>query len=298
MRIRLYGAKHLNTYLSHNFMNYHFYNSMNGPKPTYYSFTTIDIMFRKGVLPSTTPKYEFKGIRDCLQSVEQALEKCEENPYVIFVLDEPSFLDCFLKSGESLLTKSWEAYDPSINHLLIKMESQFHGVALRAFERVFDAWDMDSHCPLVTTGRTICRGSSGKKKEPASTWIPRHSGRKWPTVVLEVTYNETPKKMEENAKFWLTESSEVATVLTVEVFKRGRISVKQWNMRGATAVPSQAMEIVRNPAPNCKKIQGSIRLALKDIYLRPKRQHETDFVLTPHAMEQIASPIWHTQFGD
>ncbi|KAJ5823663.1 hypothetical protein N7447_006003 [Penicillium robsamsonii] len=261
------------------------------------------------VLPSTTPKYEFKGIQHCLQIVEGPDDQDEQyegymdsrNPYVIFTIDERSFLDCFVNSEERSLGKSWECYDPSINELLVKiMESGPHAVGTTAFTRLFDGWlgPDDPNYPLVGTAAMLYRGSSNKKKRADCSWKPGHSGldRGWPTIVVEVAYSETTAKMMRDVKFWLNEcSGHVNIVLTVNIHERRRISIEQWKMGNRTAFPVQKLEIARNPAPNCEKIQGRMRFSFEDIHLRPKGPDDIDFIISHRDIENLAHQVWHQQ---
>lgn len=261
------------------------------------------------VLPSTTPKYEFKGIQHCLQVVEgpgEQDEQCEgymdsRNPYVIFTIDERSFLDCFQNSEESSLRKSWEFYDPSTNELLVNiMETTPHAVGTTAFTRIFLAWSEPSNpnYPLVGTGTALFRGSSNQKKRADCSWMPEHPGldRRWPTIAVEVAWSEPRGKMIKDVNFWLNESSgQVNIVLTVNIYERGRISIEQWKMGAHAPVPVQKIEITRNPAPKCEKIQGSMRLSFEDIHLRPKGPNDTDFIISHRDMEILADQVWHEQ---
>ncbi|KAJ9489682.1 hypothetical protein VN97_g3570 [Penicillium thymicola] len=226
------------------------------------------------VLPSTTRRYEFKGIQHCLEIVEGPEEEDEQyeqyagstlldGKYVIFTIDEGSFLDCFLNAEESSLRKSWEAYDPSMNELLVKtIESVPHSVGTGTFTHLFHRWlgPYDANYPLIGIGTTSCRGSSNNRKRPDCAWVPKHSGldRKWPTIVVEVSYSETPAKMMRDVNFWLNESSgQVNIVLTVRIHERRRISIQQWKMGNRTPFSVQKLEIAKNPAPNYKSLSAS-----------------------------------------
>ncbi|KAJ6138912.1 hypothetical protein N7471_005398 [Penicillium samsonianum] len=61
-------------------------------------------------------------------------------------------------------------------------------------------------------------------------------------------------------------------------------------------IPTQKIEIVRKPAPNCPKVNGQLKLQFRAIFLREKKGTETDFVLTERDMEHIARLIWAVQF--
>ncbi|KAJ5511334.1 hypothetical protein N7453_003437 [Penicillium expansum] len=238
-------------------------------------------MSYEDVLPSTTPKYEFKGIQDCIQILENSEYPGEQDgaymdsldAYIIFIIDERSFLDCFENSDERLLRKSWKFYDPSINLLVVRaMTSQIHEAAKRGFEQLFDAWvGFDENYPLRPTGNA------------------------------SFPWTEKRQKLEHDMRFWLTEcNDQVNIALTVSVHKRGTISVEEWRAMGANQppVPRQRITIARDPGPNGSRVQGRLRLRYEDIHLRERPQNATDFTLTTRNMEYIANMVWDIQFRD
>jgi len=267
-------------------------------------------MFYEDVLPSTTPRYEYEGIQHCLQILEQWSERSEResrpNPYLIFAIDERSFLECFVNSGESLLTKSWETYDHSSNHVLIKMQSVEHATAAGAFDVIFTLWAHGVRdTPLSSTSTRIVRGHT-RTKRADSSWTPRDPpaprSTKWPTLAVEVAWSEPRAKLQQDVAFWLNESKgEVKAALTITVRAHGRIAIEEWVLptTGNTTIPypNQKIEIVRNPGPNCPRIQGQLTLQFRDIFLRDKRGKETDFTLSHSDMEEIGDSVWKFQFN-
>ncbi|KAJ5153670.1 uncharacterized protein N7500_009109 [Penicillium coprophilum] len=225
-------------------------------------------MFYQDYLPAA-PKYDFKGVEDCLQILSKPSNMKE---YVIFTLDERCFLDHFLNSEDQILNK-WESYDPSVNQLLIRMASAPHEVAVNAFNGIFRDWNGkgDDNHPLVPTGR----------------------GSEWPSIVVEGIWEETREKAADDMRFWLTESEgKVKVALTITVHKRGRLLIEQREMQGACATPVQKIDIVRNPAPNCQKVQGHMPLPFEDIKNHPEMKSDEDFVINAQDMEAMAKQVW------
>ena len=259
------------------------------------------------VLPSNTPKYEFRGIQDCLQILDRQCEQYEGytgimNPWIIFIIDGQSFLECFENGEESLLRKSWKLYEPSTNHLFIEMPiSDIHESAKVAFEEQFLIWARKNP-RLLPTGSANFRGSK-RNQHPDAGWRPKYSagGRTtdWPTIVIEVVWNERRVQVEEDVKFWLTESrGQVNVAVTVTVHSRGRIYIEEWRSRGPNrAVPRQKIEIVRHPAPNCSRVSGSFRVPYEKIHTQKRPKNGSDFVLGLEQMESIADIVWGVQFN-
>lgn len=147
------------------------------------------------VLPSNTPKHEFRGVQDCLQILERQREQYEGymgiiNPYIIFIIDDRSFLEYFKNGDERRLRKSWKLYERSTNHLVIERPtSTVHEAAKGAFEALFALWAArDLNHPLIATGNASFQGTSNTEKAADSGWRPGYStgGREtdWPTIAV------------------------------------------------------------------------------------------------------------------
>ncbi|KAJ5164022.1 uncharacterized protein N7500_005852 [Penicillium coprophilum] len=107
------------------------------------------------VLLATTPRYNHEGFEQCLKMIDQEgeLSECEEsgglsNPYAIMDIEEESFIDCFVNSGESFRL-SWELYGHASQFTLLKAsESAIHAVATGTFEGIFSVWTRELDCTL------------------------------------------------------------------------------------------------------------------------------------------------------
>jgi hypothetical protein len=64
--------------------------------------------------------------------------------------------------------------------------------------------------------------------------LPRNQGRKWPSLSVEVGYSDSPRKLAEDARWWIEESEdEVRDVITIELDKaRREMNVSQWRVCG------------------------------------------------------------------
>ncbi|KAJ5988853.1 hypothetical protein N7481_004063 [Penicillium waksmanii] len=90
-------------------------------------------------------------------------------------IDEYSFLNCFVKSDEKLLTFLWRCYDYISQSVLIEMESNAHAAAIGAFSAIFSTWARPvTDTPLAdTASMNVCEES--KVKKPDFSWTPLHS---------------------------------------------------------------------------------------------------------------------------
>ncbi|CAI7658028.1 unnamed protein product [Penicillium viridicatum] len=68
------------------------------------------------------------------------------------------------------------------------------------------------------------------------------------------------------------------------VHARGRITIQQWGRNRRPdgsmdlCIHAQRIEIVRKPAPNCPRVSENLKLQLRDVYLRDKKEMDKDFV--------------------
>lgn len=272
----------------------------------------LNMMSFEDVIPSTTPRYKYQGIQECLDIIDRESEKYAQhgdisNPYVVMEIDERSFLDCFVESDEKLLTLSWETYDYISHSILIKMESNIHAVGIGAFNTIFSTWARPvADTPIYQTNTMHVRGKTkGKRADISWTPINPPAGRsiKWPTLVGEVTWMERRSKLVQDMKFWLEESHrQVKVALAITIHARGRITIEKWETNPSSddgimsPFPTQKIEIVRKPAPNCPRITGELVIKFKDVFLRERKGTENDFVLTESDMEEMARGIWAFQF--
>ncbi|CAG8398951.1 unnamed protein product [Penicillium salamii] len=241
------------------------------------------------LVPSNTKRYRYEGHRQCLEVLEQEAERwereevllgCEYNPYFIMDVDEASFLESFVNSGDKLLMLSWEIYDHLYQSALLKMESSAHAVAAGAFNTIFSAWARRVVDPLLSsTGTRTVRGQTRTKKADISwspTEMPNGRSHKWPTFVGEVAWSERRTKLEADIKFWMNDPDS-----------------SRWKRNDyKPPSPDQKIEIVYNPRPGCPRVKGQLDIKFSDVCLRDKQEEESDFFLTATDMEELSRHIW------
>ncbi|KAJ5851867.1 uncharacterized protein N7529_011252 [Penicillium soppii] len=271
------------------------------------------MMSFQNFLPSNTPRYRYEGYHECLRLFEEEYEKfeheedplgCTYNPYFIMDIDERSFLECFVNSGDNLLTLSWEIYDHVYQSTLLRMQSSAHAVAIGTFSTIFAAWARRVTHPILlnTTDRTV-RGNSRTKKADIS-WTPEEvpSGRshKWPIFVGEVAYSEPRSKLIEDMRFWLEDpESSVNVAITISVL-RGRILIESWEVSDNKPLsPTQKIEIVRNLQLGCRQVSGRLEIKFSDVFLREPKPttRERNFIMTTADMHELATAIWEFQYS-
>jgi hypothetical protein len=231
---------------------------------------------------------------------EEVALGCAYNPYFVMEIDECSFHECFVNSGERLLTLSWEIYDHVSHSALLKMQSSPHAVAIGTFETIFSAWARRVTDPyLLPTASANVRGQTWNK-QPDISWrpmeMPHGRSHKWPTFVVEVAYSERRSKLQRDMNFWLGEpESSVNAAITISVL-RNKIMVESWERGHDNPSPKQKIEILREPLPGCPRVKGHLEIQFSDVCLRDKRDGESNFLLTATDMEELACHIWAFQY--
>ncbi|KAL2860012.1 hypothetical protein BJX68DRAFT_260983 [Aspergillus pseudodeflectus] len=198
----------------------------------------------------------------------------------------------------------WCAYDSALELLLFRMvvESSVHGVVAPEFyEVVHDALrPMRLTRELAKTGTAGNEGPSGAK-QPDAAWrpirVPYNRNKGWPSVVLEVGYSESQKKLQSDIRFWLRQSEgHVKTVLTVAIRDRAEsIIIEKWeNGENGRAHAEQHLKITRNRRTNTATVTGGpLVIGFENLFSRPiSSPIEQDIQLGNDQLQQIAQVIW------
>ena len=179
-------------------------------------------------------RYPYKGAKQFLEFVNMELsrqqEESEASEWVLFTnVNKQAFSRDFLNSENSILQRCWNSYDSSQHLILVKMTvSRAHEIAAHLFERLLfgclKSMGLDKR--LQTFGSATCKAENGSAKQPDCQFLPKRLPRartkKWPSVVVETGFSESPSKLMSDARFWLSESNgDVQMVIT---FKIGRSS--------------------------------------------------------------------------
>jgi hypothetical protein len=211
-------------------------------------------ILRKEALPATTPRYQYQGIEQCLRCFELELERYRRDgqrgdSYVIFDhVDDRSFWESWDDSVESLLLHSFVSYNFISHTIILQMVTPMRETANHAFSEIFALWHRRQENRLFPRGRTTVAGLT-REKSPDSCWTTsvQVPGRdtKWPTVVIEAGWSEPIGKLEQDVLFWLRESEQqVKVALTINVTRRGSITIQQWSLNTACRSPIKPVKPV------------------------------------------------------
>jgi hypothetical protein len=269
----------------------------------------LTILAEEG-LPATTPIYQYRGIRQCLESFELEIERYGKDGqcpgYVMFThLDGRSFLECVEDAGEKLLARSYKGYDLISHTIVLKMPSPPHATATATFVEIFILWYTQQHDLLTPGGDQQVPGSTTtKEKSPDASWMPPTippdlagiRDPKWPTVVVETAWSERKPKLKQDLKFWVGQAKgQVRVLLTIKIRQRdGKITIKRWLPIELTMLPgplyTQKMTIKRDTPEG--SVKGLLEIPFREAYLREKCDGETDFHMSHEDMRRIGELVW------
>lgn len=147
-----------------------------------------------------------------------------------------------------------------------------------------------------------------RTKAPDCSYAPRPlpAGRsdKWPSIVVEIGYSESPRKLESDAKWWLEESGgDVQLALAIHIKRRTETIVMQrWER-----VPSPTQSDPQRPRPRCVQeitiskgaagqpatVPGApLNLPFEKVFLRPRRGSDADLTFFDSELRSFADGVW------
>jgi Uma2 family endonuclease len=271
-----------------------------------------------GGLPAKTPNFEYQGLSECLDIIENQFSRDPTSPD--FISDRLIIYNVHPHEFQNLAAQlkntsaKFSSYDFRHYILTLKMASPMHGEAASEFANLVNSWrdSMQMRRDLPSGVSVKVRGGS-KGKAPDASWVPRWHGadrnRYWPSMVVEVVFTETRTHLETDMRFWLKESKgdvKVAVSISVQPRKPGRVVLEQWSFTPSTQETrskqgvlrvEQTMTAIRKPGQE-PVISGSFALPFEDIFLKPTatEPNAKDLVITHSDMKDFAEVIWETQF--
>ena len=263
-----------------------------------------------GDLGPSIRKYPYKGTKQFLEIMKMELssqkEGSEASEWVLFSkVNKQAFSRDFLNSDDRLLQRCWNSYDSSQHLLLVKMTvSRAHEIAARLFERLFfDCLKpMGLNKCLASFGSATCEAENGSAKHPDCQFLPKRLPRartkKWPSLVVETGFSESPSKLMSDARFWLSESNgDVQMVITIKIGRSSpNIKLESWELVNDRAKRQQVVTISKGKN-NQVYLEGQpLIIRFKKLFLRPPSlQREMDISLDNAFLMEIAENVWEEQ---
>ncbi|KAJ5188883.1 hypothetical protein N7491_005204 [Penicillium cf. griseofulvum] len=255
-------------------------------------------------------RYPYKGVRQFLDTLEMELRRQEEefdvSEWVLFAnVNQQTFSRDFLNSDNEILQRCWNSYDSLENLILVNMSaSRPHEVATRQFERHFlkslEPMRLDN--AVQTFGSATCVAPDGSAKQPDCQYLPRKlprgRGKKWPSVVVESGFSESPSKFMSDARYWLTRSNrEVQTVFTIRIGRSNpEIIIESWKLVDDRVKRQQQIKVHKGENKHIYVWGHSLILGFSDVFLRPASlARETDIRFDDHILKEFAEMVWDEQ---
>ncbi|KAJ5765745.1 hypothetical protein N7520_005304 [Penicillium odoratum] len=241
--------------------------------------------------PSATPIFKYEGKKHLLEIWEQKYYR--NIPFLIFKMDESTFLTDFIHTRNEKISKIWKSYEYSSNNLLIEMnESKPHAAAADEFKFIIMNWAKSvSEKRLLPWGSYPVARDSGFKK-PDGAWGPKERLR-WPTIVFEVGVTEFAESLQNNMKNWLENSEGAVNVaLSIRVTKT-RVTVARWDLENnseRSAFISQSMFMTRRS--KIPRISGHLGFSYEEAFLESPQGEGKDFTLTEELLRDFVTSVW------
>lgn len=209
-------------------------------------------------------------------------------------------------------------YHEDIRKLILKLPSRPHYLAItrmnKLIERHRSAIGLDEQLDSILSSSV---SDPPYKKEPDGSWIPASlpAGRtdKWPSMILEVGYSESLKRLRVDAAWWLCRSKgevKIAIIMSINT-QKPHIIIEQFKPDLNTAALRDGPHIRNYPRviPKCVQnleimastgnvaVTGApLVLRFSDIFLRqPQTQQETDLLISQQDLTAMAVKIWKWQ---
>ncbi|RJE20959.1 hypothetical protein PHISCL_06695 [Aspergillus sclerotialis] len=198
---------------------------------------------------SNTSEYQYSGqkrLYSILKKESQALKDDKthsKSQYLIFSnINEWTFLKDFSdpssSSFDKLLYSLFQEYIPALSLLLIKMNTEAHEQAHSALHTIIlrKLASMNSLDLKLRTIPQSAKESNGRTKKADQSYKPRvlPPGRegKWPSVVIHAAWSQPPKKLADDARWWLEEpAGDVKAALTIAVNQTIKeIKIEKWEL--------------------------------------------------------------------
>lgn len=262
-------------------------------------------------LKKTTPTYEYQNAAHYSAVLGRQLNLLhlhqDTSDYVIFTNINQEQLSRDFHETSDL---PFESYFPRLQVLLTKMETDIHAVAARKFEFAFVKKlsamnDLDKQ--LDPTGAALVETAERKKKADNSYKphrAPKYRDKKWPTLVVEVAYSESWRKLANDARWWLAASKEdVKTIIPISVNQKYReITCDKWGLN-AEEEPVVLYRVQMQRDAGCEHVKISNKdplvIGFEDLFLRPPQDAcEGDIVFSQDDLKELASMIWRVQFDE
>ncbi|KAJ5836541.1 hypothetical protein N7447_002567 [Penicillium robsamsonii] len=255
-------------------------------------------------------RYPYKGTKQFLETVKMELsrqqEEFEASEWVLFnKVNKQAFIRDFLNSDDSFLQRCWNSYNSFQHLLLVKMTvSRAHEIAARVFERLlFECLKpMGLDDCLRTFGSATCQAENGSAKQPDCQFLPKRLPRartkKWPSVVVETGFSESPCKLMSDARFWLSESNgDVQMVITIKIGRSSpNIVLELWELVHDRAKRQQVVTIIKGENNQAYLGGQPLNISFDKLFLRPPTiPKETNISINDAILKKIAGEVWEEQ---
>lgn len=254
-------------------------------------------------LPPPIQRYPYEGIPRLLAIRETELRR-QQSEWILFTgVDNQTFTRNFFNSEDKMIQRCWTSYDRPQNLLLVKTwATRPHEVAHQTWEwLLFEALSRTLRRSLQLFGSAACCAESGSCKQPDLSFLPFQlpHGRtdKWPSMVVETTYPESPKLLSD-ARFWLSESKgDLKMVLTINIDHNvPKVTFETWILNYNGRIYRDQVVTVYKEGDDIHVRGRPLVVEFEKLFLRPSESpEETNISFDGEMLEYIATCVWEAQ---
>ncbi|OKL62027.1 hypothetical protein UA08_02255 [Talaromyces atroroseus] len=261
----------------------------------------VDVDHLFGLSPNI-PQYAYKNKRTFLAVRDEATllfkSKKNQSQYIVFSgvtkdiyyhdLDEELGIDSFI---------------PNLEIILYKMPTRTHEAIQREFATMLDEKLMHMgrlHKAILRIGEADVEGE-GRTKRPDTSYLPiRYPNRKWPTLVVEVGFSQDLRKLQTDARWWLSESNgDVRTMIIISKNpKKNEMTIEKWIFDQGPTREYHTM-VVKDVNGAKATNQNPLIIGFNDLLLRdPQEPLEQDINFPGGDWEEYADRVWAWQYAE
>ncbi|RJE26697.1 hypothetical protein PHISCL_00928 [Aspergillus sclerotialis] len=268
-------------------------------------------------LPEKTPQHQFVSLDDFygkLIAHKDNEGKESFTPMIIFLnMPEERFQEMTRPSPNTeLMSHFLFAYSHPLRCIILGYVSEIHRFIKDSFANLIDRkiTEMGLYSEMERPG-SVARSYGSVSKQPDASWTPTKARDHVvnPTLLLEIGQARSVKRMEEDARRWLTfVHTPIFNVVVVKAFDYPKIVVQIWGSFRMPQFRSAGKRIeaiiTRSNGETVVERHSSavgnppVTMPFERVFLREKNKEnprEGDFVFTDQDLQSVVESIWKAQ---
>ncbi|KAJ5121860.1 uncharacterized protein N7443_001967 [Penicillium atrosanguineum] len=263
----------------------------------------------EGFLPGVH-RYPYKGKDDFPNVMNYELTLPDRREFFLVTnLSQHTFEADFFNTEDKPFSHSWKEYFYDSQLLVVEMLPRVpHERASRRLSQfimsVADANAQLSPDNLIIPDGTAAVQLGTSAKCPDESFRPLYFAHQaFPTVIVETAFTESPQKLEQDARRWVTQSNGQVTVITVHLEESTeRIVLQRWVLANGSPVRRQETTITnvrgarRNEGASVQITNAPFIIPYQELLARaPRSSNDRDISIDVMALGLLCEQVWASQ---